>query len=340
MSNVLDSTYFKYEGRIVKKNNSAYLGFTNSTVTFQVNCLTSTNKITAILGSSFDEQKNYPRLKLFIDNTDMNTIFIMDRESQSITVTTNLSAGTHTIRLHKITEAKMSHVRFDNVILESCQLIPHEIASDSRTKIEFIGDSITCGYGVYGEPDSDFHICEEDGTQTYAYLAAQELNLNARYTAVSGFGVYTQYDGDLNGVLPKIYPYTNYFVDSTIEYDFNEFIPNIIVINLGTNDAKWLDKPMYKENFIPAYVTFLFYIRSKYPDAKLLLLGGTLCEFLYPYIEDVVKCAKAHGMKNIDSYELPFHDVAQDGIASGHPTIATHKKDANRLIEKLKEILA
>ena len=36
---------------------------------------------------------------------------------------------------------------------------------------------------------------------------------------------------------------------------------------------------------------------------------------------------------NLYALELPFHDVERDGIACGHPTEATHRKDADRIYD-------
>lgn len=49
--------------------------------------------------------------------------------------------------------------------------------------MEFIGDSITCGYGV-DDPDKEHHFktATEDVTKAYAYKTA--LALNADYSMV------------------------------------------------------------------------------------------------------------------------------------------------------------
>lgn len=81
-----------------------------------------------------------------------------------------------------------------------------------------------------------------------------------------------------------------------------------------------------------AYTNFLRLLKSFHPDAKIICVLGTLCTNAFPFVKEAVSGAKAEGLKDIYALKLPYHDVEKDGMASGHPSVATHKKDAERIL--------
>lgn len=341
MVSVLDKNYFRYSGRILEKDNSAYLGFTNSKVEFFMKGNSSKNcGVAAHIETKQNGEENEARLKVFIDESDVPAaILILHEESKDYLIFTFDDNEIHKITIIKITEAAMSYAKLTSVTISEGELISLPPLEEKKLKVEFIGDSITCGYGVYGDPESEYHIKDEDGMVTYAALAANVLDLDARYTCVSGYGMYIKYDGDLEGTLPKIYPYTNFFVDEKEKYDFSEFIPDLFVINLGTNDCNHLNKEEVQKGFVSTYVDFLKLLKSYAPKSKILCVCGTLCTSAFNYIDSAVKLAKESGLTDLYSYEFPFMDIEKDGIASGHPSLITHRKDAQRLVVKIKEIM-
>ncbi len=341
MISILDKNYFEYSGRILESNETAYLGFTNSSVEFYVKGNEDNDlSITATICTKLNGEVNFARLKVFIDDSPIPTkTIILDTEEVEYKIAAFLDDDIHKIKIIKITEAAMSYAGFKQINIKGGDLLKLPSNDDNRLKVEFIGDSITCGSGVLGEPDSLYHSKYEDGMLSYGYLTAKTLDLNARYISVSGYGVYVKYDGDYNGVIPKIYPYTNYFIDETKEYDSSEFLPDLYVVNLGTNDSGHLHKDDIAKGFISSYVSFLQLLKKNSPNAKILCTCGTLCTNAFTYIEKAVEEAKQLGLKDIYSYELPFHNVLEDGIASNHPSIITHEKDSIRLANKIKEIM-
>lgn len=338
---ILDKNYFEYSGRILELDNIAYLGFTNSSVEFYVKG--SEDKeltITARICTNLNGDVNIARLKVFIDDSPISSsTIILDANERDYTIASFLDDDIHKIKIIKITEAAMSYAGFKNITIHGGDLLKLPSDEDNRLKVEFIGDSITCGSGVLGEPDSPYHSQYEDGMLSYGYLTAKNLNLNARYISVSGYGVYVKYDGDYNGVIPKIYPYTNYFIDETMEYDFTDFIPDLFVINLGTNDSGHLHKKEIAQGFVTTYIEFLHTLKKYAPNAKILCICGTLCSNAFTYIEEAVEKARKLGLTNLYTYQLPYHNVEEDGMASNHPSIITHEKDSIRLTKVIKEIM-
>lgn len=341
MIHIFDRNYYRYYGRILVKDEMVYLGFTNSKVEFYIKGDGSGNtQITADIGSNVNEEVNYARLRVYVDDILMDKEpVVLDEAVKTYPIAHINDNSVHKISIVKITEAQMSYAQLRAFHIENGTLLHLPSEADNRVKAEFIGDSITCGYGVHGAPHSQYHIKEEDGEITYAALTAKALDLNARYTSVSGYGVYCEYTGDVKGTLPYIYPYTNFWVDKDIEYDFHDFTPELVVINLGTNDSRFFEENGFAEKFITAYIDFIKFIRSKYPKCTILCVCGTLATQPFEYIQKAVDILKKEGLPSIYTLELPYHDVEHDGQASEHPSAVTHKKDADRLIAKIKEIM-
>lgn len=342
MIHILNKNYFRYYGRILEKDQTACLGYTNSQIDFFVKSdAHKTAEITALIETECVEEANYARLKIMIDDVFIeNNPIVIDKPYNTYKLCQISDHEVHKISIIKISEVQMSNAVFHNIIVTNGSLVPLPLETDNRMKVEFIGDSITCGYGVYGEPDSEFHIREEDGLASYAAFTAKELNFNARYFSVSGYGVCMEYTGDREGRIPRVYPYTNWWMDKEAKYDFNEFIPELLVLNIGTNDSQHLQETGVADEFVEHYVAFLKFLKNVYPNAKIVCICGTLCTESYEYIEKACNIARNEGLQDIYSFELPFHNVEEDGMASGHPSIQTHKKDAKRLVEYLKKLLA
>lgn len=347
MIHIFDKNYYRYFGRILVKDDIVYLGFTNSKVEFYIKGDSEKETvITAKIGSKANREEDFARLRVYVDDElyTKEPIVLLDKELETYPIAVIKDGNEHKISIIKITEAQMSYAAFHDIIIENGTLMPLPKETDNRTKVEFIGDSITCGYGVHGEPMAEYHIKDEDGEITYAALAAKELNLNARYTAVSGYGVYCEYTGDTKGTLPRVYPYINWWADQNELYDFQDFTPELVVINLGTNDSRFFEESEeaqegFTEKFITAYIDYLKFIRSKYPKAKLLCICGTLATQPFSRIEKACEMMRKSGAEDIYTLELPYHDVEHDSQASQHPSAITHQKDAKRLIAKIKEIM-
>ena len=139
--------------------------------------------------------------------------------------------GSHNIRILKQTEAQNSLS-----VLVSLDFTGYfeEMPADKDLYIEFLGDSITCGYGnlVSNGAANPGNAANQDGTQAFAYLAAEALDADFSMVSVSGIGVQLGYR---NFVMENCYKVHSYYRETSVEYDFVR-TPDVVVINLGTND--------------------------------------------------------------------------------------------------------
>lgn len=324
-------SFFKWEGRILKKNDICYLGYTNSSISFRM----KGGPLYMYFVTGINDEINQPGLRVYMDGKPVSEV-VLDKEKDWYFVCDPRDEKLHDVRLVKITEAAMSYAGIQKIRINEGELVPFDDSPDLRTKVEFIGDSITCGYGVHGAPESEFTIREEDGECSYAAFMAKEMNWNARWISASGYGMFVEYTGDPENVVPKLYPYVNWFLDKDERIKPEEFEPKYIFINLGTNDSGHLCHKEIQEGFCRAYEEFLKTIRTYHKDAVIICVLGTLCEGVFPYVKQIVDKVTNEGMKDVYALELPFHNVEEDGMASMHPSVATHKKDAKRILDFMK----
>ncbi|MGD0337186.1 MAG: SGNH/GDSL hydrolase family protein [Bacteroidota bacterium] len=197
----------------------------------------------------------------------------------------------HTITIQKRTETFVGRGEFEGFILDrGKELVPPDKRPDRR--IEFIGNSITCGYGVEGEsPDSHFSVETENSCMSYAAITARALNADYFLISYSGRGVVRNY-GDVNTTspdpMPSLYDRTCFY-DSTQKWNFARWIPQAVVINLGTNDFSTQPYPD-KKVFQDAYALLIYRVRSLYTGVTMFCLCGPMIgEPCSGYIKEVVE---------------------------------------------------
>lgn len=276
---------------------------------------------------------------------------MINEQEKTLTVFENTEESEKLVRIVKLSEAAHSTCGISKINVTSRGDIKPTEAKERY--IEFIGDSITCGYGVDDEvKEHHFSTTTEDGTKTYAYKTAANLNADYSMVSFSGYGVISGYsvDGQKSAgqLVPTYYDklgfsYNTYMNHSPqdITWDFSKRQPDVIVINLGTNDNSYVQGAEDKKaDFISGYVDFLKKIHENNPDATIICTLGIMGGDLYPAVEDAVEKYTAEtGKSNVHAVKL-FTQKSSDGYAADwHPTEATHEKAAKRLTERIIEIM-
>ena len=219
--------------------------------------------------------------------------------------------------------------------------------------IEFIGDSITCGYGVDGEFNKDkFMTANEDAEKAYAIKTAKKLGADYSLVSYSGHGILSGYtsDGTLNKtqLVPKYYTQVGHASPvieerhkiQDDEWDFS-VQPDLIVINLGTNDASYTvtSSPRQKE-FAEKYTEFLKLIREKNPNAPILctlgIMGTTLCDAIDLAVSNYTQ---ETGDTNISTMRFDMQQDADGYAVDWHPSEKTHEKASDKLTAYIKDWL-
>lgn len=271
-----------------------------------------------------------------IDNGKPQPI-VYGQTDSLLNIVKNLPDTIHTARITYAIEGHEFKPQFRSFSVDG-ELLPTDPNPD--LKIEFIGNSITCGYGIEDDdPTHDFSYDTENHTLTYAYQAARELNADCNIVARSGIGIYRNYgspiEGD-NATMPLEYDYTLLY-NHDYKWDHSKFIPDILCINLGTNDTS---EGKYDINLFEAhYRDFLSHLRQLYPDTKIVLLtGAMLQEPDLSKVKDVLD-RLSEDYSNTYRFDMSPQTGELGYGASYHPSRRQADKMAEELIPFLQSLL-
>ncbi len=270
-----NNKHIVYEGRIPYANDAAELTWPGTSVKINF-------KGTEIAGIFKDEDTaNY--YNVIIDNDSMNEIHF-DTTQQTVTLATGLAYAKHTLQIFKRTEWDKGKTFFygfefseKNKILKPSKL--------PKRKIEFFGNSITCGYAINDNVHDSPNGYYENNYDAYAAITARHFNAQYHCTSKSGIGIMVSW---FPLIMPEMYNRLDP-ADSTSKWDFTKYIPDLVVINLLQNDS-WIvnmpDNQQFKTRFgtkapaedeiVNAYKNFVQTIRTTYPKAPIICMLGSM----------------------------------------------------------------
>ena len=253
-------------------------------------------------------------------------------------VARDLPPGIHELVLTKRTETFTGVTQLLGV---EGTLIPSEAPSGRR--IELVGDSITCGFGVLGpDPTCAFSPDTEAEPRAWGAIAAKELGAMRMVTAVSGMGVFRNFDGSTSDTMPERYDRA-LAEDPTSVWDHRAFEPDLVVVNLGTNDfagGKGDPGPAFEA----AYTKFLGALRARHAAARIVvttspMLSGRNHAQQRAYVEAAIAARAAEGDTKISLVDLETQDGLDGYGCAYHPSIATHQKMAAKLVQHVKPLM-
>lgn len=255
---------------------------------------------------------------------------------------------------------KIHSVKFDGEFLPVKEK-PH--------KIEFVGDSITSGEGAIGAViEDDWIPMWFSSINNYCTMTAKNLNADYRIISQSGWGVLTGWDNNPHSNIPEYYEKVcglltgekNKALGAFNDNDFTLWQPDVVVVNLGTNDAGAFDSPEWKDektgkvykqrlnedgtfnnedlkSFEDAVEKFLFKLRKYNKKAYIIwaygMIGIPLMPSIYRAVDSYIKKT---GDKKVSVFQLPDTTEKTKG-ARNHPGVLAHKKAADDLSEYIKK---
>lgn len=251
-----------------------------------------------------------------------------------------LSPGVHTVEIVKVTEGMVGPVGFKGFALpEGGRAV--EWPEKQTRRIEFVGDSITCGYGIeVDDPKLHFSPETENFCDSFAWLAARTLNADYLVVARSGIGMLRNYGGPADGSpdnMPAIYDRV-LFHEPSLVWDHQRFTPDVVCINLGTNDfsGKGPDQEKYAAN----YVAFVKMLAGRYPSARVVLLMGPMFngDALRTLLAQVAETVNKEHPGKVTCFELSKQGAHGFG-ADYHPSKAQAKINGAELKKYLSELM-
>ncbi len=248
------------------------------------------------------------------------------------------------IRIMKYSEAAFASVgivdfRTDGVF--------HKVIHDHKKKIEFVGDSITCGYGLEAPHELiTFHTKDENPWDAYACKTARKCQMDFELISWSGNGIITHYvDPDVNELrlekplMPELYPYTDWELHQRLgivpQKWEPETKPDIVVVNLGTNDCSYT-REIKERNlvFSDAYKKFLLQVRECNPDAEMIVVCGIMDVRLNEEMKQIVGELQQQDTK-LHFIKMPVQAVEDGRGADYHPSKVTHEKVSEMLTKEI-----
>lgn len=327
-----ESAFF-YEGRFdFKEKDAPSFSWSGTNISFRFQ------------GSSFC--KLY--LKTYAPNQEDYYAIIIDNQKPFVLKThadillydlaKDLDTNEHQITVFKRTESGVGTGVFLGVEMEEkAILLPWK--SDKNFQMEFIGNSITCGYGNEGaDQHCKFSAETENNYMAYGAITARKLNASYMATAISGYGIYRSYGEDTMQVMPRFYDKVHR--DSSTVWNDLTWHPSFTIINLGTNDFfKGIpDESIFRKK----YLAFIYQIKEKHPDTKIVCLSGPMMNDSWPpktkaltklnnYLKEIIKQAN----QQIGKQDVFFLGLTPQGKlgygCSWHPNIKQHEYNAEEL---------
>jgi lysophospholipase L1-like esterase len=197
-----------------------------------------------------------------------------------------------------------------------------------------IGDSITAGFG--NEPDG-----VQNSGQTYCTMLGRLFDADAHAIAQSGKGMVQNYGGGTKDLMPELFERA-FSVYAEPLWDMS-FVPDLVIINLGTNDYSTKGHQPSNEKFDAGYLAFHKRLEQSWPNAKFIFQSGPMAcascwgnpEGCGTRVEQVAKSVGAtYQFMDCNIYYVP----ALVG-AAGHPNVLGHAMMANDTAPVIRKLM-
>lgn len=259
--------------------------------------------------------------------------FVVAPGTATYPLAASLAAGEHEVRLIRRNESFAGTTRFHGFV--GAELVPSP--PPYAHLIEFVGDSITCGYGALGVgPGCPFDHDTSSEPDGYAAVAARALGVGHVSVAYSGIGLTQNYGGGTDGLMGVRYEQV---IADGPAWSFS-YTPEVVVVTLGTNDF-WDGDP--GTAFADAMDAFVQQVRGHHPGAEIFLatspmLSGSAYTAHRGYLDDAIGRAAGRGDTHLHRIDLPTQEAA-DGLGCDyHPSVATHAMDGMRVAAAIRAV--
>lgn len=282
-----------------------------------------------------DDQLGKNFFNVFINEDWKNPVVIKAKAGEhTYPVVSGLPAGSHKLTLFKRTEGEEGSTVFKGLLLAENQQLEAPDRPLVR-KIEFFGDSITSGMGNEAPLDGkDDDLADKNHFLSYAAITARALSAEHHAISQSGIGIMVSW---FDFTMPDFYDQLNAVGNNDSTWDFSQWTPDVVVINLFQNDSWLVEKRLTPvpdtEARIQAYVDFVSRIRTLYPEATLICALGSMDATAdgspWPgYIEEAVaRLKKSSNDQQIYTFFFPFTGYGK------HPRVIHHEENARALTD-------
>lgn len=259
-----------------------------------------------------------------------------------------LPPGRHLIELVRQTETWLGIMTLEGITLPGGRLVDAQPWPQRR--LLFIGDSVTSGEAAgRGADCSTDQALTWDAAGSYGMLLGKTLGAQVHLVSFGGRGLVRDWQGKRDVLnAPQFFelavPEVPNRDDAPLGWDHQNYVPDAIVVSLGTNDFNLsLGAFPSEQDFVGTYVTFLKRLRSVHPHALIFITEGALVKdspkstqrtTLRRYLEQTVV-----ELRDERATHVPAKHYPGDGC-NAHPTGAQHQQMAQDLAPILRQALA
>lgn len=297
--------------------------------------------------------QDWPWIAVIVDGAEEPyQKILLDQPEKKVILFSDENAGCHRIRIVKLNENYRTAVGIRALLMDG---VLQECGKEyeERKKIEFIGDSITCGFGNMAvDGTREFYTAEENGWLTHGAIAARMLNMDAAFISVSGITVTRYNNMPAPYVMEELYPYKDRIMQDKLGrsehyelWDFERNPSDYIVLNLGTNDSTVVmlsgDPAVEEAVFEENYIRFIRTVRElNGPRPWLICALGCIDYYLYDTIQRAVeKIRHKTGDQRIFCMKYTKMLTMGPDVGAGfHPSAYRQEKMAEELVNFIRKL--
>lgn len=350
----------EYLGRILEEKEVAYINWTNAGLRFSYTgtCLIADLSAICKVEEEMDangcpngkRRKLWPYMAVFYDDgQEPAFVFEVGEHQNKYLLFASEAVETHVITLRKLSENNAGKVVCKGFCGDG--YFEKTAQKNNQMQIEFIGDSITCGFGnMTEERDRGFYTNEENGWMSHAAIAGRLLDAEVQIISCSGITLAESLNKEIweQPGMYSIYTYTDWFMEKELEkpeyseWDFTSHRKDVIVVNLGTNDSILIDIcgdiEAGIQNFEQTYYRFLETIREKNGNAPWIICTlGPMDYFLYDSVGKVVKRFGAEKKdEKVRCFKYMKARVNEGYGACAHPSLLTQERMGKEIAEYIR----
>ena len=340
-----------------EKSGVLYLNWSCTGLEFEFTGTTLLAEVTAAAGTEFEgmpwdenapTHPNWPWIGVLVDDEEEpSRCFEIGREEETCLIFQCREVETHRIRIVKLTENQKAKLGVRGFVMEgNLEELPEQ---NKRTRVEFVGDSITCGFGnMTNERDRLFYTSDENAWFSHAAIAARKLDMEFSLVSVSGICATEAKSIPLEYAMDVLYPYTDRMIQDMLgeqgepeQWDFSGHACDYVVINLGTNDATGIvfseDPEAQYQRFRVGYRSFLEKVRScNGKETHIICALGSLDFYLFHDIAEIVEeYRQASGDEHISTFRYQKLNPMDGWGACDHPGRITQAKMADEIAAEI-----
>jgi lysophospholipase L1-like esterase len=209
----------------------------------------------------------------------------------AVPLLTDLEPGPHQVEIVHQNETWQGVVAFAGIELGAGgELLAASTAP--RKRLLFIGDSVTCGEALLREPGCNKNFEWWDPYNSYGLRLGRLLDVDTNLVCFGGRGLIRDWQGRRDGLnahellamsvplespLSTIFPGACGTAVTDLRWDHTRYVPDVIVISLGTNDFNLALGPLpTKQEYVPAYVSLVKELQQLAPNAEIVLTEGSI----------------------------------------------------------------